>query len=294
MANKPSPLNTSSFDGSSSSVKSPKSPLSGNPLKYDPELMTLIDRVDSIQSYRTFRRWKASFLRRFESFLKQKGIPPAEDSYQAYSSNMERFETKVNQVQGFMERGDLTPDRTSVKGRNALNEMCKTITEIIEETENLIPSTNLDEKKKQYNKYHLGCVLVKDGFLEYDRMLRCKDKIQAMIKEQGLKEVADRQQLEAIQMYETQIERFRDVMHDLGLYEVMMKCRQFADGEMSEIIFLDPKTGAVIELPRDVVFESGVLSIVQDEEGAERIREEEISRAEKEEMMSTIRDKFLQ
>jgi hypothetical protein len=225
--------------------------------------------------------------------LKQEGIPPAEDSYQAYSSNMERFETKVNQVQGFMERGDLTPDRTSVKGRNALNEMCKTITEIIEETENLIPSTNLDEKKKQYNKYHLGCVLVKDGFLEYDRMLRCNDKMQAMKNEQGLKEVADRQQLEAIQMYETQIERFRDVMHDLGLYEVMMKCRQFNDGEMSEIILLDPKTGAVIELPRDVVFESGVLSIVQDEEGAGRIREEEISQAEKEEMMSTIRDKFL-
>ena len=149
-----------------SPAKSPKSPLSGNPVKYDSELKGLIDKLDSINNYRAFRRWKASFLKRYESFLTEKGIPPAEESYRKFSTNMEGFEKLVRQVQTFVHKGDLSKDRTTVKGRNSLNEMNKTMVEVIREEEELVPATNADEKKKRYNKYHLGCILVKDGFLE--------------------------------------------------------------------------------------------------------------------------------
>jgi hypothetical protein len=113
------------------------------------------------------------------------------------------------------------------------------------------------------------------------------------MREKGcLNDVANRQQLEDIDNYERQIRRFRDVMDDLGMYEVMLKCREFSGSEIDEIVFLDPKTGAVNELPRDVCFSTGVLSIIQDAEGKDRIREEETSRTEKEEMISTIKIKF--
>jgi hypothetical protein len=278
-------------DASSSPRKSPKSPLSGNPLKYDPELMGLIDKLDGINSYRTFRRWKASFMRRFKTFLSEKGIQPAEESYAMYSSNMERFEKKVNTVQAIIHKGDLSVDKTTVKGRNALNEMSKTMTEVIDETEDLIPSKHADEKRKGYNKYHLGAALVQDGFLEYDRMVRCNDKTKDMVK-QGLNEIADRQQLEEIERYERQIQQFVDVMQDLGLYEVMVKCRQFAEGEIDEIILLDPKTGAVMELSREECFAKGILTMIQDAEGKDRIREEEVSRVEKVEIISTLQVNF--
>jgi hypothetical protein len=268
--------------------RSPKSPLSGNPLKYDPDLKGLIEKLDSINSYRTFRRWKSSFLRRFESFLAEKGLDPAEQSYKKFSSNMKTFEQAVIKVQKFCEKGDLSAERTTVKGRNSLNEMNTEVVKIIQEEEELAPSTGSQEKKKGYNKYHLGAVLVQDGFSEYERMVRC-DEILQELKLGGLKDVADRQQLEEIDNYTIQLQRFRDVMNDLGLYEVMMKCRQFDGGEIDEIIFLDPKTGAIIEMTREDCFKAGILSIIQDAQGNDKIREEEHSRIEKEEMLSSIK-----
>ena len=122
-------------------------------------------------------------------------------------------------------------------------------------------------------------------------MIRCNEKIQEM-RGQGLAEVADRQQLETITMYDRQIVRFRDVMHDLGLYEIMMKCHQFVGRETDEIILIHPKTGAVIELPRHSVLAAGVLTIKQDTEGNEKIAEEETSRLEKEELISALKLKF--
>jgi hypothetical protein len=268
--------------------RSPKSPLSGNPLKYDPELKGLIEKLDSINSYRTFRRWKSSFLGRFESFLTEKGIEPAENSYKQFSSNMKTFEQDVIKVQKFVDKGEISVDRTTVKGRNSLNEMNKEVVKIIQEEDELIPSTGAQEKKKEYNKYHLGAVLVRNGFSEYERMVRC-DEILQELKVGGLKVVADRQQKKEIDNYTIQLQRFRDVMNDLGLYEVMMKCRQFDGGVIDEIIFLDPKTGALIEMTREDCFKAGILSIIQDAEGNDKIREEEHSRIEKEEMLSSIK-----
>jgi hypothetical protein len=122
-------------------------------------------------------------------------------------------------------------------------------------------------------------------------MIRCNEKIVEM-RDIGLVEVADRQQLETISMYDRQIERFRSVMEDLGLYGIMMKCRQFAGGEVDEIILLDPKTGAVMEIPREACFSTGVLTMFHDEDGNDKIREEETSRLEKEELIATLKLKF--
>jgi hypothetical protein len=142
------------------------------------------------------------------------------------------------------------------------------------------------------DKYESGStIIILEGFQEYERMIRCNAKIQEM-RERGLIEVADRQQLETISMYDRQIVRFRDVMEDLGLYGIMMKCREFAGGEVDEIILLDPKTGAIMEVPRNVCFSTGVLTLFQDAEGNDRIREEETSRLEKEELISTLKHKF--
>lgn len=271
----------------SESIKSP----TGNPLKYDPELILLLEKLDSVQSYRQFRRWKASFLRRFREFLEGDGAAPAQASYESYSKNMEGLERKLNQVRKIVDDGNLTVHKTTVKGRNALNEMVNTMTQVTDETESLIPATKADEKRKQFTKYHLGAVLIEDAFMEYDRMLRCNEKTKELLG-LGLYHVADRQQLDAMERYDRQIQQFVDVMQDLGLHEVMLKCRQFLGGNLDEIILLDPKSGAVIEIPRDILFEKGILTWYNDEEGRDRIREEEVHWKEKMELLDCLRTKF--
>ncbi len=277
----------SSGEDTSENIKSP----TGNPLKYDPKLIALIEKLDSVQSYRQFRHWKASFLRRFRQFLEGDGAAPAQASYESYSQNMEGLERKLNQLRKIVDDGNLTANKTTVKGRNALNEMVNTMSQVTDETESLIPATKADEKRKNFTKYHLGAVLIDDAFLEYDRMLRCNEKTKELLG-RGLAQLADRQQLDAMERYDRQIQQFVDVMHDLGLHEVMLKCRQFVGGTLDEIILLDPKSGAVMEIPREALFEKGILTFSQDDEGRCSIREEEVHWAEKMELVETVRSKF--
>jgi len=285
---------SSSGDGGEpSGIQSP----TGNPLKYDPALISLMDKLDTVQSYRQFRKWKASFLRRFQSFLQQDGVAPAQTSYAAYSQSMEGLERNINRVRTMVEKGNLTVQKTTVKGRNALSEMVQTMNHVIVETESMIPATKAEEKRKQFTKYHLGAVLIEDGFLEYDRMVRCNDKTKELLSGTlllgGLDQIADRQQLDAMERYDRQIQQFVDVMRDLGLHEVMVQCRKFLHGgSLEDIILLDPKTGAVMEIPRELLFQKGILTLCQDDQGAERIQEEEVSRAERVELAGIVRSQF--
>jgi hypothetical protein len=274
------------------SSSSPQSPLSSNPLAFDEELQALVSKLDAITNHRGFRRWKGSFLRRFESFLTEQGIAPAQEWYQKFSKSMELFEKNVVKVKKFCSDGAISIDRVSVKGRNSLNEMTKQLTSVKEEMENLIPSTGAQEKDRGYTKYHLGCVLVRDGFTAYDRMIRLEEMLQEMKTGPPLSEVADKQQLQLIDSFSRQLGVFKDVINDLGLLEVAMKSTQFSGEDSNEIVFLDPKTGAIIEFPRSDCFSKGILSTFADAEGKERIREEERSRVEIEELLSILKAKF--
>ena len=69
-----------------------------NPVKNDPILKALLDDLDSIEKGREFRRWRASFLARFETFIEQKGVESASQAYQKFYEDMSRFYGAVMQV----------------------------------------------------------------------------------------------------------------------------------------------------------------------------------------------------
>mmetsp|Transcript_10984 Transcript_10984/g.31523 ORF Transcript_10984/g.31523 Transcript_10984/m.31523 type:complete len:419 (-) Transcript_10984:29-1285(-) len=214
-----------------------------NPIKADPKLKSLIDELNDVNSVRTFKTWKSSFLNRFEDFLDEAGSQPAQDAYNAFRVSMKKFSSQVASVEQFVSKGDLGVDRTTVKGRNSLNEMNKMLVNIIEEEQQLIPAKSAQEKKRGYTKFHLGAVLVRDGFLEYHSMNKCCEVL-THFKDVTLVGVADKQQIEELENYAKSMKRFRDIMADLGLYEVMLKCWEFGmDNE--EFIFVDLKTGAI-------------------------------------------------
>ena len=262
------------------------SSVQGNPLKFDPELKALLDKIDFVKTYKAFTRWRGSFLNRFEAFLEEEGIQHADRAYRDFSKSMESFVKDVSKVNEYIDKGELATDNYTVKARRCFAEMCKRMTLVIEEEDALIPSTGALEKKRGYNKFHMGSVLVRDSFEEYGRLAQCGDVLRHM-RDVSLNQVADKQILEEMDNYRAKLQKFCDVMADLGLYEVMLKCREFANEEdtQDDIIFLDLKTGGIGELDRADIVEKKLLTFVSktedgkdvfseactDEEGQEKL-----------------------
>jgi hypothetical protein len=236
-----------------------------NPIQTDPQLKEMIERLDNVDSFRSFKMWRSSFLNRFETFLAEDGTAPAQTVYTEFRKSMGLFVKQVKAVQGFVEKGDISVDRTTVKGRNSLNEMNKQLVEIIDEAQKLIPAKSAQERRRGYTKFHLGAILVRDGFKEHERMNMCSE-ILLRLKEDSLEGVADKQHLEEIINYDTALKRFRDILADLGLYEVMLKCWEYGE-QGEELIFIDLKTGTIGGVPIKMCIERGFIHTVKDEKG---------------------------
>ena len=198
-----------------------------NPLKSDPELVGLLKRLDKIGKYKTFNRWKDKFLTRFDSLVFEQGMEPAEKRCNDFTTVLKKTVKFADKVAGHNERGELSPQKKSVKASLALSELANHLTTTVEQLDQLIPSTGKDEKKMGFTKFHLGAVLIRQGFHQYITMKAIEDAIIG-IKEK-IADVADKQQLELFAMYEKKFQRFCDIMADLNLYEIMMKCVQFAE-----------------------------------------------------------------
>ena len=205
----------------------------GNPLKEDAELKHLLLQLDSIDSQREFRRWKVSFLERFEQYLDGNAITMAEERYGRFTLCLGKTSKLVKKLYGFMQKGDMKPPneetgdhgRVSVLARKCLTDLNFQIEDVIDHLTGMLPATHSEEVELGYSKYHLGAVLIRDGFVEYDRLVICDEILQYM-RSQALQLIADRVLLDQMEYYHDRLQMFCDVMADLGLYDAMVKCRQ--------------------------------------------------------------------
>ena len=203
-----------------------------NPLKSDAELAMMLKKLDKVTKYKTFQKWKTKFLERLEQYLYEAGIDPADKAGVNFDRMLTKFVKSANKVTEFVEKGDLGGEKKTVKSSLALNEMCNQLTDVVETLKTLIPSTSKEEKEKGFTKFHLGAALIRQGFHQYISMNACQDAVQTF--SEKLEHVADKQQLELFEYYKTWVERFCAVMADLGLYNVMMKCLEFAEAPEEE------------------------------------------------------------
>ena len=196
-----------------------------NPMKADPELMTLTKKVEHIKKYKSFNKWKTKFLDRLDTLLYEKGMKPADQSCTEFDNLLEKQLKFANKVSTHIEKGELSDERKTVKAALALSEMCKVLTTVVEETQTLVPGTKKEEKMKGFTKFHLGAALVRQGFHQYGSMCA----IETFCKEirEPLHYVADRQQHELFEYYALVFERWIDVIKDMGLYEIMLACQKF-------------------------------------------------------------------
>jgi acetolactate synthase small subunit len=188
-----------------------------SPLKMDPEVKELLTQLEHVRTARTFKRWKSSFLNKWEEFLEEENIHAADGAYKEFAVQMGQFVKLINTVNEFVDKGELAIDKTVVKARNSLNEMSKFLTIVINAQDSLIPQTNALEKQRGYNKFHMGAVLIRDNFGEYGRLVTCREILQHM-RTVSLEQVADKQILEEMDNFSAKLQKFCDVMADLGLF----------------------------------------------------------------------------
>lgn len=133
-------------NGSASPAKQSKE----NIFKSDEELVRMLDKVERIKTYKRFQGWKKSFLNRLESFFIRRGIQPAQESMESFIKTMEDMKKHVDKCNLMIDKGDLTNEKVTVKGRNSLNELVKHLTLATDETVAFLPSTKADERKCGY------------------------------------------------------------------------------------------------------------------------------------------------
>lgn len=201
----------------------------------------MLAQLDSINSQRSFQRWKVTFLERFEQFLDGNAVSLAEDNYQSFTLSMGKTSRLVKRLYGFLQTGELTPpdsetgegERVTVKARKALTDLHSQIDELMDHLTGMLPASTAEEKELGYTKYHLGAVLIRDGFVEYDRLVTCDEILQHM-RWEALQHVADRVLLDQMEYYHDRLQMFCDVMADLGLLAAMVRCRQLLYVEEEE------------------------------------------------------------
>jgi hypothetical protein len=234
-----------------------------NPIKSDAELLLLKGKVDKIQKYKTFQRWKGKFLTRFDTFLYDKGMDPAEKSATDLDKNLTKLVNQTEKVLDYIHKGDLGADKKTVKASLALNEMCNQLEQIRQEIESIVPSLKSDERVRGYSKFHLGAALIRQGFHQYSSMKLLEDHVREI--GTALQDVADKQQHDLFYQYKNQVTRFCDVMADLDLYDIMLKCVQFAqppDESESEEMLPIVVIVQLLETPR-IIFQDGEYNDVK-------------------------------
>lgn len=221
----------------SPSIVSPGSPSSpsGNPIHNEPKLESLLAKLDLVSSNEQFQRWRNSFLRVFEDFLDDADkTTQAELIFADFGANLAKLTKLLKQLQGFLENGDLTDDTCTVKARHCLTEVGRQTTAVILHTEALVPGTSAEEKKAGFTKFNVGAALIRDGFVQYGRLLASTEVHEHLRTKTCLEKVADRQILQTMEQLGLKTRIFCDVMADLGIFKVMTRCRELDVTEMDD------------------------------------------------------------
>lgn len=197
-----------------------------NPVKEDSHLRRLLADLEGVDSKRDFTRWKSSFVERFNEFLTTEGQLNAQKRRNDYQRHLTRLVKLVQQLEHHLRTGELSVENSTVKARKCLAEFMKSCTRVSDETNTLIPGTGENARELGYTKFHMGAVLIQDGFEEYDRLSLCSDVLRELRETTDLPVVADKQVLEEMENFVDKFGMFCDVMADLGLKKAMLQCHR--------------------------------------------------------------------
>lgn len=241
-----------------------------NPLEEDPLLKELLKQLDRIETRRGFAKWKPQFLDQFEVHLEGTNVTKAGQKYHSLAKRLDRLALLLKKMEGLISSGECSEEHCTVKARQCLTELQKALTGMIGHTESLVPGTHEMEKEVGYTKFDMGAVLVRDGFVEYDRLCICNEILSHM-SNIALAKVADRQLLEEMDRYWTKVQGFYQIMGtDLGLDKAILRCRKILRAEDDEFFEItEAQTAHDVDSPR--------VKPLYDDDTESKVREEKAS-----------------
>jgi hypothetical protein len=242
-------------------------PTSSDTGKKDSILQQLIDeldsanlqKLDSINSNEQLQRWRNLLSKEFRAFLDDADkTAKAELVFADFGTNLAKLTKLLKRLQGFLENGDLTADRCTVKTRKCLAEISQQTIVGILQTEALVQGTSVEEKKAGYTKVNVGAALMRDGFVQYGRLLACNEVLEHFRTKTCVEQVAHRQILETMAKHGIKVRIFCDVMTDLGVFKVMQKSEdasQIVDSAATSSASVDSTAGKIFEDTTDAAAE---------------------------------------
>lgn len=203
-----------------------------NPLD-NADVKQLLNGADNINSKHDFGNWQKSFLDAFTKFLDSEGSDKAKEAYTKFSTFSSGLFKVVKSLTDHIEQGTLSKERTSVKARRAVTELGTVLGKLVEALELILPTTSVQIKKFGFTKYHMGAVLVEDGFREYAVMQYCK-KLLRHLRVEALDQLASKQVLDGIDYFGKKFDVFCGVMESLNLMNVCRIAEKFLHTELIE------------------------------------------------------------
>ena len=203
-----------------------------NPLE-QANVKVLLANADNISSKHDFEKWQKSFLEAFTQFLNSEGSAKAQEAYTKFSQSSSGLFKIVKTLTSCLENGSLSKDHASVKGRRAMTELGTVLSKLVEALQLILPTTMTQITEFGFTKYHMGAVLVEDGFREYAVMQFCQTLLHHL-RTIALNDIAGSQVLDEIDYFAKKFHNFCGVMESLNLMKVCQIAQQFLHDELQQ------------------------------------------------------------
>lgn len=138
-----------------------------NPLEKDSKLKSLLNDVEAVDSAEGFFQWRTSFLEVYTTYLDTAGSEKAKARYEDFAKTSTGLRKIVKQLEDLLEQGNLAVGSVSVKARMSMSELKVKLGVLIKDIMKLMPATDKEIKECGFTKWHMGAVLVEDGFRIY-------------------------------------------------------------------------------------------------------------------------------
>ena len=147
----------------------------------DPSLKSLLSDVSTVRDEVGFDKWRTSFLECYTQYLDKSGSAKAESAFKDFTTGLGALKKVNTKLEGLIEKGDLSVDRVSVKGKMAMSELKAKVGNTVQHLQQLLPTTEKEIQSLGFSKWHMGAVLVRDGFTEYAIMMQSQAVLRSLI-----------------------------------------------------------------------------------------------------------------
>jgi len=215
-----------------------------NFFKDDPELKRQLGELDGVTSKAGFSNWKNSFVKVVQTFLDTVGTAKAQAAYAEFTQQIKAMLKAKSKLDACLENQSLSKEKCSVKARRCLAEMQAELQKISATLERLLPGNA--SSKVGYTNYHMGAMLISEGFTSYTTLTDCDVALVQMV-EDALQYVADKQLLAEIENYRDKLKMFCAIMADLGIFIIAKKALEVS--KLEEVFVEDEATAVDLTKP---------------------------------------------